>query len=76
MGRLNSFATDSDNGKLLPGETRTITARDSSGETIWQVTLKRTTRPYVYDLCDAYNNRKNGGGRWRVDHVGNLVIAA
>lgn len=62
-------------GELAIGETRTITARDpKTGDVIREYTLIRTARPYVYDLCDAYN--ASGKGGWIVDQTGNLKLGA
>lgn len=41
---------------MNPGESRTYTARDpKTGDVVKEITIHRTTRDYVYDLCDAYN---------------------
>lgn len=73
MGRLNDSSVFDTRGQLAIGDTRTITATDpKSGEVVKQYTLVRTSRPYIYDLCDAYN--ASGKGGWYVDHAGGLKI--
>ena len=64
--------------EIQPGERRTYNVREwndgkGGGDIIDTVTVCRTTRPYVHDLCDAYNAR-TGGNRWRVDPAGQLRI--
>jgi hypothetical protein len=61
------------------GEKRIINVRDKSDVIIRQVTLTRTARPYVYDLCDAYNDglsaeREARGIRWQVTQAGELKL--
>lgn len=59
--------------ELAPGETRLIVGHDKHGNVVKQVTLTRTTRPYVYDLADAYNQDIPAGTkRWFVDSGDNL----
>jgi len=43
-------------GGMTPGDVRTIHAKDpKTGEITKTFTLHRTSRPYAYDLADAYN---------------------
>lgn len=42
-------------GLMKPGDIRTIFVKDKDGSITKTVTLRRTARDYVYDLCDAYN---------------------
>jgi hypothetical protein len=42
-------------GDLPPGDTRIIDVKDKSGNVIKTITVYRTEREYIYDLCDAYN---------------------
>src|SRR5687768_16810575 len=58
-------------GDLKPGETRTILAKDKQGNIVKTMTLYRTDREYVYDLCDCYNahrteEAKERGVEWYV----------
>src|SRR5687768_16681917 len=55
---------------LMAGDERTITTK--SGDAI---TVIRSSRPYVFDLCDAYNaaNRREEI-EWRVDAAGALKL--
>lgn len=62
-------ASSNFNRELAVGEQRTWHARDKqTGEITKTFTLTRTTRDYVYDLCDAYNAARspNAGGAWHV----------
>lgn len=61
---------------MKPGDVRTI-VDPKSGKVI---TLHRTERPYVEDLCDAYNEAmsveaKRRGLGWHVDDGGQLKLA-
>lgn len=59
--------------ELAPGEMREIVGHDKHGNVVKQCTLVRTTRPYVYDLADAYNQDIPAGSkRWFVDAGDNL----
>jgi len=66
-------------GELKPGETRTILAKDKQGNILKTMTLYRTSREYVYDLCDCYNEHrtndaKERGVEWYVTPAGELKI--
>ena len=45
---------------LAIGEARPIIVRDKDGSVIQTLLLKRTSRPYAFDLADAYNFDANG----------------
>lgn len=52
-------ASGGGNGPMKPGDVRTIQPKDpKTGEITKTFTLHRTDRPYVYDLCDAYNDAR------------------
>ena len=72
MGRLSDG--DGNSGRRMQiGDRKTLVARDKdTKEVIRTYTLIRTPRPYVFDLCDAYNDGRPGP--WQVDHAGNLRI--
>jgi hypothetical protein len=56
---------------MRPGDQRTV--YDSKNDR--QITINRTSRPYVYDLCDAYNAaRSNHSVLWIVKANGELGI--
>lgn len=65
---------------LAIGETRPIIVRDRDGSVIRTLLLKRTSRPYAFDLADAYNFDANGnkisapGIIWVVGNDGNLHL--
>ena len=40
---------------MNPGETLQFNAKAADGTVGRTITVRRTTRPYAYDLCDAYN---------------------
>lgn len=44
-----------DLGRMQVGEERIYTATDKEGRVLKEIKIVRTDRPYVYDLCDAYN---------------------
>ena len=72
---LLSAGRTQDSGSLQPGETRTI--HDLKSGRTW--TVHRTTRDYVYDLCDAYNVElspalRNNGLQWFVTPSGELKL--
>jgi hypothetical protein len=51
--------TASGGAPMQIGETRIVTARDpKTGEVVKEITIVRTAREYVYDLCDAYNRAR------------------
>lgn len=78
MGRLNdgSHSGSGGDGPMKPGDTKTIVAKDpKTGEVVRTYTLVRTERPYVYDLCDAYNgSRTKADVEWYVTHTGELKL--
>lgn len=63
-------------GPMQPGEQRIIHARDKpGGEIIKTIVIKRTDRPYVQDLCDAYNEANtNPEIEWFVAENGELKL--
>ncbi len=42
-------------GRLRPGDQMIIPVRDKDKQLLYNVVLRRTDRPYCYDLRDAYN---------------------
>jgi hypothetical protein len=63
---------------LAPGEVRVINVR-SGAEIIKTITVIRTERDYVHDLCDAYNaarpqSARERGVEWYVNAAGELKI--
>ncbi len=73
---LNGPGSGGQSGKMKPGDTKTITARDrETGEVVKTMTLHRTTRRYVDDLCDAYNaDRFSEDLEWYVDGAETLRL--
>lgn len=76
---LDGGHSGSGGGDLKPGETRTIQAKDKSGNVIKTITVFRTERDYVFDLCDAYNKARtkdaeDRGVEWYVAPNGELRI--
>lgn len=70
---LNGPSGTGGNGPLRPGDVRIIHAKDKNGNIIKTYTLRRTERPYVEDLCDAYNEGLgHDGPRWFVAENGEL----
>lgn len=66
-------------GRMKVGDVRTINVKDKDGMIVKTMTLTRTHRPYVDDLCDAYNaaraqNVIDMGGEWYVNHRGELKL--
>ena len=65
---------------LRLGDTLTYTAKDrDTGQILRNVVLHRTGRPYVYDLCDAYNDSRSPdalakGLEWEVMPNGELHL--
>lgn len=58
---------------MKPGDTRTSIADDRV------VVIHRTTREYVYDMCDAYNAAMSEAARarglqWFVDGMGHMRL--
>ena len=76
MGRLNDGAAPY--RAMSIGETRNLHNRDkTTKEIISTYTLTRTARPYVDDLCSAYNAGIDTYGddpRWYVAQNGELKI--
>jgi hypothetical protein len=75
MGKLTEGITGGGGGGLHVGETRTIV--DAKSGRTW--TVHRTTRDYVYDLCDAYNVQlspavRSIGLQWYVTPSGELKL--
>lgn len=68
------------NEPALEGEVRIYHAKSKqTGEVVKTIEVARTNRPYVYDLCDAYNRNLpdsmvDAGKAWFVDGSGNLQI--
>ena len=61
-------------GPMQPGDTRAILVKDkATNEVVNTLTLRRTTRPYVHDLCDAYNDGRQPGP-WHVAENGELRL--
>lgn len=61
---------------VLPGQMVTIRRVDKEGREIGPpIVFQRTTRPYVDDLCDAYNaHRTRDDVEWYVTEGGELKI--
>lgn len=79
MAKLTEGLTDTRGADLKPGEARIIQAKDRSGNVIKMITLHRTDRPCVHDLCDAYNDARTDeaierGIEWFVAPNGELKI--
>ena len=79
MARIADSTVITVEGDILPGETRTIFAKDKRGNVIKTITVFRTTRPYVEDLAEAYNNARtpeaiSRGVQWYVSPAGELRI--
>ena len=55
MGRLNE-GSPSAAPALKPDDIKHIQVKDKDGSVLKTLTLKRTDREYVHDLCDAYND--------------------
>jgi hypothetical protein len=78
---MAKLTDDTDTGArdIKPGETRTILAKDKSGNILKTMTLHRTERDYVFDLCDCYNKgrtdeAKDRGLEWFVAPNGELKL--
>ena len=60
-------------GGLRKGNFQTMTRRTEDGKgVLLTYTLTRTDRPYIYDLCDAYNEARtpeeiDRGYSWYID---------
>jgi hypothetical protein len=65
MGKLTEGIVGSGSRDLAPGDTRTIDVKDKSGNVIKTITVFRTERDYVYDLCDAYNDARTRDAKER-----------
>lgn len=66
-------------GDIPPGETRVIHAKDKSGNILKTITVRRTERDYVHDLCDGYNRARSQevidrGLEWFVAPNGELKL--
>lgn len=78
--RESSGPSGGGDGPMRPGDTRTIHAKDkATGEIIKTITVHRTNRPYVEDLCDAYNAAMDEGAKrrglaWYVTNAGELKL--
>lgn len=64
---------------LRYGEMRTFSARDRNGDVLKTITVCRTDRPYIYDLCDAYNEARDAssidrGLEWYIGANGELKL--
>jgi hypothetical protein len=67
---LTDRTATTDTRILLPGDERTVVTKDGRS-----FTIVRTSRPYVWDLCDAYNEALTRPElEWRVDVAGNLKL--
>lgn len=74
MGRLSDEGSGR-GGAMRIGDQKTQVARDKETKEITRsYTLIRTDRPYVDDLCSAYNGDRGTFGPWWVDANGNLRI--
>lgn len=76
---LASGGSNGGGGDLRPGETRTILAKDKQGNILKTMTLYRTERDYVHDLCDGYNRARSQevidrGLEWFVAPNGELKL--
>ena len=76
---LKSGSFSGGGAELKPGETRAFEAKDTSGNVLKVITVRRTERDYVFDLCDAYNDArtqeaKDRGVEWFVAPNGELRI--
>lgn len=75
MGMLNAASPEGGASVARIGDVRTLTARDRDGSVTKTFTLHRTNRPYVEDLCDAYNvGRDHEELRWVVTPGGELKL--
>lgn len=76
----NPFARRNDQPVSVSyGDNQVFHARNESKEIIKTFTLRRTERPYVHDLADAYNDampdqQRNMGIVWYVTPAGELKI--
>lgn len=77
MAKLTEAAAN--NNPMVTGESRTYegTWKDSGARKA--CTIYRTNRPYVYDLCDAYNASRSDTAKankleWFVDKSGGLQL--
>jgi hypothetical protein len=72
MARLTEGLTSGGGiGPMMPGDQRVVTD-PKSGRTI---TITRTARPYVQDLCDAYNTALTRDDvEWFVTDIGELKL--
>ena len=59
-------------GRMRMGDVRTVIRPDGTG-----ITIRRTKRDYVHDLCDAYNARLSESRKdieWSVNQSGGLYL--
>ncbi len=75
LAKPNASGGSGGGGPMDPGDIRVIHAKDNHGQITKTFTLERTSRPYVYDLCDAYNAaRTRDDIEWYVTPAGELKI--
>ncbi len=75
LGDAVAPTSDRKGGQMRVGETRTILDKNRDGNVRRTLTLVRTTRRYVDDLCDAYNAaRTSDDFEWYVDASENLRL--
>lgn len=77
--RLSAAASGGGNsgGPMKPGDVRTVPIKDfkTGADTGRFLVITRTHRPYVEDLCDAYNAaRTNPNVEWYVTERGELKL--
>lgn len=62
-------------GPMEPGDVRIVEVKDRNGQVTKTITIHRTDRAYVYDLCDAYNAaRTRQDIEWYVSAAGELKL--
>lgn len=66
-------------GPMRPGETFTFNRKDKNDQPNGTLTIERTSRPYAFDLCDAYNRTMRHdlvaqGGEYFVDKQGQVRL--
>lgn len=69
---LDDGNSPTQSGRMRLGDIRTVIRPDGTG-----IVIKRTSRDYVYDLCDAYNARLSENRNdieWAVDQAGGLYL--
>jgi len=76
MGRLNDTTGTLPGRSMQVGEQR-VYIPDPKNAPDRRVIVTRTTREYVYDLCDAYNEaRTSDAVEWFVTRKGELQLRA